>query len=297
VAQLLAMGHAPQAAMTQQVVERAEEHALSSRLKGDPERIRNWESAKHPMASAAFHALPQGTNVLTNQQFQLASLIRLGEVSSDKWPTNDAAPNLCQCGQVNKVNIRHLLTCQRTGVATYRHNHVRDTLAAVLADCHKTAIVEPGLTTVPGGREGHRADIATFNVVGDGRLVELLDVCITSGYTEECKSSTVAGEAARRAHQGKLTTYKSIIDAKGALVLPVVFDTTGCPAPQGTVEKLVAALAPRYTPPEEAVSWAAPTAKVALTQRLSVAVMRAVVNAVIRLRSNGAAPGPHPRSG
>ena len=174
---------------------------------------------------------------------------------------------------------------------------MRDTLAAVLADCGKTAIVEPGLSTVPGGREGHRADIATFNVVGDGKLVELLDVCITSGYTGECKSSVLAGEAARRAHQGKLVTYKSVIAAKGALVLPVVFDTAGCPAPQGTVLQLIAALAPRYTPPEEAVSWAAPTAKVALVQRLAVAAVRAVVNAVIRLRSNGAAPGPHPRSG
>jgi hypothetical protein len=230
---------------------------------------------------------------MSAQQFQLMCLVRLGEV--DKMPTNDAEIAMCTCG-AGKPDISHLLTCRIAGNVTRRHNAVRDEITTVLKECHKTAIMEPSLEGVPGNTSRQYADIATYNVLADGGLTEFYDISMTSTYTAAAKGTT-AGETAATRHKDKLKHYEAVIKAGGSLVVPLVWDTTGCPAPQGDVQRLIQRLGKHlYKPPAECLNWTAPTPTVALEQRLSVSVHRSVANALIHATCKGQ-PGLHRRSG
>jgi hypothetical protein len=291
VGQLLSMSTLGRKTLAQQVQAGELERARIA-MKGEV-RKRNHASASDIFASAAFVALPCAPNIMAHQQFQQACLIRLGEV--DKWPTNDAAPAFCRCGKA-KPDVAHLLTCMKAGNVTRRHNTVAAGIEEVLRESGKTAIREPSLESVPGGRSNQYADIVTYNVLGDGSKPEILDIRISSTYGKAIKGAS-AGEAARLGHVAKLKSYEEVTKAGGGVVVPQVWDTTGAPAPQGEVMKFIQRLGKAvYIPRPGTISWLAPTPTIALVQRLSVVVHSAVANAVLLARSS-VEPGLHARSG
>lgn len=291
VDQLLSMSILGRKTLAQQVQAGELERARIA-MKGEA-RKRNHASASDTFASAAFVALPCAPNIMAHQQYQQACLIRLGEV--DKWPTNDAAPAFCRCGKA-KPDVAHLLTCVKAGNLTRRHNTVAAGIEEVLRESGKTAIREPSLESVPGGRSNQYADIVTYNVLADGSKPEILDIRISSTFGKAIKG-VGAGEAARLGHVAKLKSYEEVTKAGGGLVVPQVWDTTGAPAPQGEVMNFIKRLGKSlYVPRPGSISWLAPTPTVALVQRLSVVVHSAVANSVLLARSL-VEPGLHARSG
>jgi len=297
---LLAMGSKVQHKLTEQVVAKMEAKKVANLIAGIADkpqrdnRLRAWESAKNYMACAATCALPRGHNILADIPFKVGMLIRLGEIR--QWPTNDPTPQTCHCGQ-GRPDLQHLITCSKSGEQTIRHTEINDGLAAMIRATHRQVYVEPSLANIAGGKDGMRGDLATYNLTTKG-VMEVIDVSVASTYATSVRGVS-AGVAAGARHAEKMAHYKDITQARSAAIIPVAFDTSGCPAPQGSVDRLVAAIASKYDVKPDELDYTAPNARAVVTQRLACCVLRATASAAIRLRgrADAATPGLHSRSG
>ena len=57
-------------------------------------------------------------------------------------------PTLCVCG--DSFNLQHTLPCPKGGLATTRHNELRNLTAEILGDACKNVVIEPLLTPLTG---------------------------------------------------------------------------------------------------------------------------------------------------
>jgi len=267
---------------------------LGKNLSNNQARARNWNSAANSFATAGFTALPSEELRVDDVPFRISCLIRLGEM--DKFPTNEAAMSKCTACEQKNPKLDHIITCPRTGQLAQRHSELRDFFADLLRKCHKAVEIEPHTSQVAGGKEGQRGDIATYNAYSNSGLMEIWDITIASTHTKHLKGIT-AGVAAEQARNRKLTTYAEIIQQKGAEIVPVAFDTAGCPGGK-EVESILNRLSVTYPEPMGGLTlWSTPTKQVYVQQLASVALHRSVANAAIRMRTKNILEGAHPRSG
>ena len=78
---------------------------------------------------------------LTKGAFQDAMHLRYG------WPLK-YLPSHCVCGSSNSVE--HALTCPTGGYTIHRHNDIRDTTAAMMAEVCRDVTTEPRLQPITG---------------------------------------------------------------------------------------------------------------------------------------------------
>ena len=185
------------------------------------------QSRSSPGASVFLNALPSSKLfTFSNPEFVLALRIYTGMPLLDMSQIQPGSRCGCSLplGTDVPVSDSHVMLCRLSGGITLRHNHIRDTFAAMFKAAKLPTSTEP-----PIGACGDRLDIKVSNFDGQTKPT-YFDVTVVNPLQKRLLSQrySIPLAAASEAASAKVDKYKSDLLVSGnPRFIPLVLETTG----------------------------------------------------------------------
>ena len=195
---------------------------------------------------------------LTKGAFHDALHLRYG------WPLKYLPAN-CVCGSNN--SIEHALSCPCGGYVIHRHDDIRDTTAALMAEVCRDVTIEPRLQPVTGEEFTHRSsnldddarlDVKAQGFWGDRSQDAFFDVRVFNPLASSNNHSPLKSNYEKHEREKRRTYEQRVIQIEHGVFTPLVFSACGGMGPAAKVaySLLAAKLAEkRGAPYQKIVSW------------------------------------------
>ena len=207
------------------------------------------------------------------------------------WPIAKT-PSACVCGAGFKVD--HLLSCQRGGFPSLRHNEVRDITATLLTEVCSDVMVEPDLQEITTEQlplrsanttEGARLDIAANGVWGGRRERMYADVRVFNPLAPSNRQMTLDKCFLKHEKEKKRAYEQRVREVEHATFIPLVMSATGGLAKEATnfYKRLASLLAEKWDQPySSTLYW--------LRCSLSFSLLRSAIQCIRGARSSKGHP-------